>query len=89
MGIDDPDFIQLLKEVEGLEQKIFNLFSYFSKKVLQKSLSAYSASLRDGSNKPFQRLSSRGEAGEERSDGSDGSSNLCCYRPANPMQFSK
>ena len=23
MGIDDPDFIQLVKEVEGLEQKLF------------------------------------------------------------------
>ena len=44
--------------------------------MLQKILAAYSASLRDGSNKYFQRISSRGEAGEERSDGSDGLSNL-------------
>ena len=45
MGIDDPDFIQLVKEVEGLEQKFYNLFNYFFKKVLQKGASKKSVNL--------------------------------------------
>lgn len=71
---------RLFQKVQQLEKRTHNdqldIERIATKKVLQRNLAAYSASLRDGSNKSFQWLSSKGEAGEERSDGSDGLSNL-------------
>jgi len=71
---------RLFQRVQQLEKRTHNdqldIEWVATKKVLQRNLTAYSTSLRDGSNTSFQRHSGKGEAGEESSDGSDGLSNL-------------
>lgn len=71
---------RLFQRVQQLEKGTHNdqldIEWIATKKVLQRNLAAYSASLRDGSNNSFRRISSKGEAGEESSDGSDGLSDL-------------
>lgn len=67
---------KLFQRVQQLEKGTHNdqldIEWVATRKVLQRNLAAYSASLRDGSNKSFRRLSSKGEADEESSGGSDG-----------------